>query len=111
MTLKGKKLLRVGVAMASNLNSKLQLKPDTVLAFVTSLAEATEMAPAAFGRVAGGGLVWIVYPKGTSKVRTDVNRDILWEALKPTGWRPVRQISLDETWSAIRFRPEAEVGK
>jgi hypothetical protein len=46
-----------------------------------------------------------------SRLKTDVNRDGLWEPLKPTGWRPVRQIALDAVWSAIRFRPEESVGK
>ena len=85
-------------------------EPDAVLAFVASLAEAGELAPQAFSTVVEGGPVWIAYPKASSKVKTDVNRDILWEALKPTGWRPVRQIALDDTWSAMRFRPEDEVG-
>ncbi len=57
------------------------------------------------------GLVWIAYPKGTSKVKADVNRDSLWEAVKATGWRPVRLIALDEVWSVMRFRPEEKVGK
>jgi hypothetical protein len=50
-------------------------------------------------------LLWVAYPKGSSGVKTDVNRDRLWQALEPTGWRPVRQVALDETWSAMRFRP------
>ena len=58
-----------------------------------------------------GGPLWIAYPKGTSGVKTDVNRDRLWEALRPTGWRPIRQVALDEVWSAMRFRPADEVGR
>ena len=30
---------------------------------------------------------------------------------RPAGWRPVRQVALDETWSAMRFRPADRVGK
>ena len=85
-------------------------EPDAVLAFIASLAQADKFAPRVFRTVTKGGLAWIAYPKSSSLVETDVNRDILWEALKPTGWRPVRQVSLDDTWSAIRFRPEEEVG-
>ena len=86
-------------------------KAEAVLAFVGNLAEVRSLAPKAFRAVGAGGLVWIAYPKGSSGVKTDVKRDSLWEALKPTGWRPVRQIALDEVWSAMRFRPESEVGK
>ena len=36
---------------------------------------------------------------------TDVNRDILAKSLAGRGVRPVRQIAIDEVWSALRFRP------
>lgn len=78
---------------------------------MTSLAKARELAPEVLGAAAEGGLVWLAYPKGGSGIETDVNRDILWEALKPTEWRPVRQVALDDVWSAMRFRPATDVGK
>jgi hypothetical protein len=30
---------------------------------------------------------------------------------QPMGWRPVRQIALDNVWSAMRFRPSDQVGR
>ncbi len=84
---------------------------EAVLLFVNSLAEVTKLAPKAIQAVKPDGLLWVAYAKGTSKVKTDVNRDRLWEAMQPTGWRPVRQIAIDEVWSALRFRPEEQVGK
>jgi hypothetical protein len=45
------------------------------------------------------------------KFQRDVNRDILWKALAPLGWRPVRMIALDENWTAMRFRSIDQVGK
>jgi hypothetical protein len=55
------------------------------------------------------GLLWVAYPKGGAKIKTDVNRDRLWDALTGTGWRPVRQVALDDVWSAMRFRPADRV--
>ena len=78
---------------------------------VNNLEEAGRLAPAAIAAVRPDGLLWMAYPKGTSKVKTDVNRDRLWEATNPTGWRPVRQVALDDVWSAMRFRPADQVGK
>ena len=47
--------------------------------------------------------VWIAYPKGG---KSDINRDSLWPIVRDaTGMRPITQIALDETWSALRFRP------
>lgn len=49
----------------------------------------------------GVGAFWVAYPKGN---RADVNRDTLWPILAEHGFRPVSQVALDETWSALRFR-------
>ncbi len=51
-------------------------------------------------------LAWIGYPKG-GKLGTDLNRDLLVKAVYGLGVQPVRQVSIDETWSALRFRPAA----
>ncbi len=51
-------------------------------------------------------LVWVAYPKG-GKLDTDLSRDSLAAALREQGLRPVRQVSIDEVWSALRFRPQA----
>jgi hypothetical protein len=84
---------------------------DAVLLFVTRRAEVIPRAEAAIALVRPGGLLWVAYPKGGSPVPTDLNRDTLWEAMKPTGWRPVRQVAIDATWSGLRFRPADEVGR
>jgi hypothetical protein len=51
-------------------------------------------------------VLWFAYPKQTSKVfRSDLNRDLCWAALSPFGLQPVRQVAIDEDWSALRFKP------
>ena len=84
---------------------------DAALVFVTQRADVISDAKAAIALVRPGGLLWVAYPKGGSAVPTDLNRDKLWEAMMPTGWRPVRQVAIDATWSGLRFRPAAEVGR
>jgi hypothetical protein len=86
-------------------------KSEAVLLFVNNLAEVASLAPEAIRLVLPDGLFWIAYPKGSSRIKTDVNRDTLWKTVEPIGWRPVRQIALDEVWSAMRFRPSNQVGK
>ena len=44
---------------------------------------------------------WIAYPKGN---RADINRDSLWPILSAYGMRPISQVAIDDTWSALRFR-------
>ena len=92
-------------------STEISERTQAMILFVNSLAEAKSLAPSAISMAKADSLVWIAYPKGTSKVKADVNRDSLWEALKVTGWRPVRLIALDEVWSVMRFRPEEKMGK
>lgn len=84
---------------------------DGALVFVNNLEEAGRLGPESVKQIRPDGLLWVAYPKGGSKIKTDVNRDKLWPMLEPTGWRPVRQVALDEVWSAMRFRPADKVGR
>jgi hypothetical protein len=36
---------------------------------------------------------------------TDLNRDVLWKHMLRKGVQAVRQVAIDEVWSALRFRP------
>ena len=56
-------------------------------------------------------LFWIAYPKQTSKIKTDINRDTLRNDVEAFGLQTVTAISIDETWSALRFRSIEKVGK
>jgi hypothetical protein len=77
---------------------------DAVLVFVNNAAEVRAHLPEA-ARLVLAGALWVSYPKMSSGVSTDINRDSLWKMIEPFGWRPVRQVALDETWSALRFKP------
>jgi hypothetical protein len=50
---------------------------------------------------AAAAAFWILYPKGG---RADINRDTLWPIVAEYGFRPITQVAVDETWSALRFR-------
>ena len=54
---------------------------------------------------------WIAYPKKTSGKQTTLTRDAGWNVLTELGYSPVAAISINETWSALRFRPEAEINR
>jgi hypothetical protein len=77
---------------------------DVVVAFVRSRAELTTVAAPAIEAARADKLAWIAYPKA-GRLGTDLNRDILAASLTGQGVQPVRQVALDEVWSALRFRP------
>jgi hypothetical protein len=76
---------------------------DVVVAFVLGSADLGVAAPAVEAAQADK-LAWVVYPKA-GQLGTDLNRDSLNDALQGEGVQAVRQISVDATWSALRFRP------
>ncbi len=84
---------------------------DFVHLFVKDSADLERLYPQARQAIKYDGVFWISYPKGSSGVKTDLNRDILWQKLTGKGIRPVTQIAIDEVWSALRFRPEEQVGR
>ena len=46
---------------------------------------------------------WVAYPKITSKIVTDLNRDSSWQQLTSAGYATVNEVALDHVWSAARF--------
>lgn len=76
-----------------------------VLIFVKTQAEIETMIPLINEKLIADGIVWFAYPKGTSKkYKAEINRDKGWEILGKFDFEPVRQVSVDEDWSALRFR-------
>ena len=53
--------------------------------------------------------LWVSYPKLSSDQKTDLSREKCREIMQKFSYRPVSQISVDEVWSALRFKPEASV--
>lgn len=82
---------------------------NSLLLFVKDSSELEQWVSQAAKAVENDGLLWILYPKKSSKVKSDLNRDILWAKMEPFGFAGVSLISLDDTWSAMRFRPVDKV--
>jgi hypothetical protein len=56
-------------------------------------------------KLAADPIVWIAYPKASSKKYTCAfNRDTGFGILGEYGFEGVRQVAIDEDWSALRFR-------
>jgi hypothetical protein len=86
-------------------------KAAFTLVFALNKAEAEKLAAIAAPATEYDGVLWLAYPKGTSKIKTDINRNTLWDIFASFNLRPVSNVAIDETWSALRYRPEAEVNK
>jgi hypothetical protein len=83
-------------------------KPTAVefaLAFAMQQAELDRLSRTLAAGVTGDAVLWFAYPKGTSKRYTcEFNRDTGWQVIRKAGFDSVRQVAIDEDWSALRFR-------
>jgi hypothetical protein len=92
-----------GVKVVRSLGDTRQF--SFALAFVTERAVVDRVSKALAAKAVGDAILWFAYPKGTSKrLKCDFNRDNGWDAIRGAGWDTVRQVAIDEDWSALRFR-------
>ena len=76
---------------------------DFALLFVKSAAELKKALAPLLQRVAGGGMVWVAWPKKASGVATDLTENVVREIGLPLGWVDVKVCAIDETWSGLKF--------
>lgn len=80
-------------------------KFDWVQIFVHTQANLGSVLPQALPRLKPLSLLWISYPRGSSKLQTDLTRDKGWDSIQGRNLKRVTLISGNETWSAFGFRP------
>jgi len=80
-------------------------KFDWAIAYTYNKRDIDHYASIMVESIKENGVLWLAYPKQSSGIKTDINRDKGWDVIQQLGWRPVSQISLDKVWSALRFRP------
>lgn len=79
---------------------------DYVQIFGTTNDQIKQSALEAEKHLVEDGLLWLCYPKKSSKKYkgSDCSRMSVAELLAEKGYEAVRQVAIDEDWSALRFR-------
>ncbi len=86
-------------------NTEGEIDLTFAIAFATKQAEIDVFITEIDKKVVGDAIVWLCYPKGTSKrYQYEFNRDTGWAAVGALGYESVRAVAIDEDWSALRFR-------
>jgi hypothetical protein len=94
--------LPAGVTVATDLNDAGPF--DLIQTFVSSQAACEAQLSGLKARLAPKGLLWITYPKGATKIKSDITRDTIWRYAKTVGLDGVAMVAVDETWSAMRLK-------
>lgn len=79
-------------------------KVDFALLFALSQQQLNIILKEVFPALHDDTKLWIAYPKKASKIVSDLNRDCSWEYLTKNEYECVRQVILDNVWTAMRFK-------
>lgn len=82
----------------------LKQPQDVVHIFCAHKADLDTHFPAAFAKVAEGGMVWVSWPKKSSKKFIDLTEDGIRSKILADGeWVDVKVCAVDQDWSGLKF--------
>lgn len=85
------------------------VQENFMLVFVRNLESLESLKPALEKLDLTNDVLWIAYPKKSSKLASDLSRDVVWNSLRGIALTGVSLISIDQDWSAARYKPESAV--
>jgi hypothetical protein len=79
-------------------------KADVVLLFVPDRASLDAKLPGVLKTMTAAAILWVAYPKLSSKLAADLSRDSIHALAPEHGLNTVSQIAIDDDWSALRLK-------
>ncbi len=100
----------VKLSYSKNVTPLVKIKKiDFALIFVISQNQMCNILKEVFPALHDNSKVWIAYPKTTSKIASDLNRDCNWMILSDNGYECITQLALDHVWTAMRFKKSESI--
>jgi hypothetical protein len=81
---------------------------DLIQIFVRSQDELARELAALAGFAGPTTRLWVTYPKLSSKLKGDINRDSIAAFARTVGFEGVSIIAIDDDWSALRLKRKEE---
>lgn len=92
------------LSFAKNMTPLLKSrKIDFALVFAVNENQLNGILKDVMPSLKDGSKFWVAYPKVTSKIVTDLNRERSWNRLTDGGYASIDRVELDHVWSALRF--------
>jgi len=76
---------------------------DIIHFFSRDRGEITKFLPEYMQRIRQDGMIWLSWPKKSSKVPTDITEDVIREVALPLGLVDVKVCAVDEVWSGLKL--------
>ena len=89
----------------ATVGTRMKGQHDWIQVFCATRADLETLAPQAAKALAPTSTLWLCFPKGTSKIQTDLTRDIGWDVMETIDLKYITLVSVNDTWSAFGMRP------
>jgi hypothetical protein len=78
-------------------------RPRFVHLFATKRTDLVKHLAVIRKRIEQDGVLWVSWPKRTSKVETNITEDVIRAEALPLGFVDVKVCAVDETWSGLKL--------
>jgi hypothetical protein len=82
---------------------KLQKDLDMIHLFSTSKSELSKVLKQSMGQIKQNGMIWVSWPKKSSKIPSEISEDTVREVALPLGMVDVKVCAVDEIWSGLKL--------
>ena len=89
--------------MGATLKQRGNTEADVMVWFIMSSVELTSLGAAMKRMPTDGGMLWVAWPKKSSKIATDLTEDVIRGAALRAGLVDTKVCAIDETWSGLRL--------
>ena len=95
----------VKLSYSKNVTPLLRSKKiDFALVFVINQNQLCNVLKEVLPALHAESKLWVAYPKTSSKIASDLNRDCSWQVLSDGGFESIKEVALDHVWTAMRFK-------
>jgi len=92
-----------GLADGAKVANSLRGRVDFIHFFANSDRELRRIFPKLTKSLVENGMLWVSWPKGASKVATDLNENVVRAIGLKAGLVDVKVCAVNETWSGLKF--------
>ena len=94
----------IKLSFAKNVTPLLKMrKIDFALVFALNQKQLNDILSEVIPALQPHAKLWVAFPKLTSKIVSDLNRDCRWAYLQDNGYEQGESVVLDYVWSALQF--------
>ncbi len=84
-------------------NEKATVKKDLIHYFTKDAEELFKTLPALKKEIKQNGMIWVSWPKKTSKVPTDITEDVIRDLALKIGLVDIKVCAVNKVWSGLKL--------